>query len=290
MIRVTSTFGRLDIFQAKKTSAVANRRVKRFQDAQRIPSVLVERFIERMDPIRMVPERVLNLGSAAGHLHLALREKYPSTTIISVEPDRWFCEASRISRWRRVFRKDFVVCGSSDAIPVPSASVDMVCANLTWVRAEELRQVLNECARVLRASGLLMLVSYGPQTLVELRDAWSHLDRWEHTHRFADMHDIGDVMVGAQLSDVVVDSERLTVEFDDVPSLLYEVRDSGGGNRAAQRRPGLTSASVLRELSAAYADAGGYVTASVELVFAHAWLSQRPGAVVAGPVGLATTQ
>lgn len=97
-------------------------------------------------------------------------------------------------------------------------------------------------------------------------------------------------MVGARLSDVVVDSERLTVEFDDVPSLLHEVRDSGGGNRAELRRPGLTSNSVLRELGAAYPDAGGYVTASVELVFAHAWLIQRPGTVVAGPAGLASTQ
>ena len=283
------TFRRVDIFKEKKTSAVTKRRVIRFQNAQRIPTILVERFIERMEPIRMVPERLLNLGSAAGHLHLALRVKYPSTTIISLERDRWFCEASRISRWRRVFRKDFVVCGSCDAIPVPSASVDMVCANLTWVRAEELSEVLHECARVLRAPGLLMLVSYGPQTLVELRDAWSRLDRWEHTHRFADMHDIGDAMVGARLCDVVVDSERLTVEFDDMQSLLSEVRDCGGGNRATLRRRGLTSASVLRELSAAYADAGGYVTASVELVFAHAWLNQRPGTVVAGPVGLPTS-
>ena len=165
----------------------------------------------------------------------------------------------------------------------------MVCANLTWVRAEEIRQVLQECARVLRAPGLLMLVSYGPQTLLELRELWRHLDRWEHTHRFADMHDIGDAMVGARLADVVVDSERLTVEFDDVSRLLLEVRDIGGGNSAALRRPGLTNPSVLRALSAQYPDMGGYVTASVELVFAHAWLIQRPGEVVAGPVNLLPT-
>ena len=82
-----------------------------------------------------------------------------------------------------------------------------------------------------------MLVGYGPQTLLELRDVWSSLDRWAHTHDFADMHDVGDAMVGARLADVVVDSERLSVEFDDVSHLLAEVRDIGGGNRATKRRP-----------------------------------------------------
>ena len=134
-----------------------------------------------------------------------------------------------------------------------------------------------------------MLVGYGPRTLYELREAWAALDDWEHMHRFADMHDIGDAMVRARLSDVVVDSERLTVEFDDVRSLLVEVRGIGGGNRADLRRPGLTTTSMLRALTARYPDAGGYVNASIELVFAHAWLTQRPGVAIAGPENLLST-
>ena len=285
--RTISIVERRNIFKSIKTESVTKRRVARFENSPRIPAALVERFIERMDPIRMVPQRLLELGSAAGYLHSALRLRYPDTTIISLERDKQFCAQTRLSRWRRMFRKDFVVCGSSDALPLPSASVDMVCANLSWVRAEELCQVLHECARVLRAPGLLMLVSYGPQTLFELREIWRGLDRWEHTHCFADMHDIGDQMVGARLADVVVDSERLTVEFDDLPGLLREVRDIGGGNRAAQRRPGLTSAKVMQALSAGYPDAGGFITASVELVFAHAWLTHRPGQAVAAPLNIA---
>jgi len=240
--------------------------------------------MERLDPIKMVPARLLELGSAAGHLQVALRARYPHTEIVSLERDRQFCAASQSSRWRRLFRYEPVVCASPGAIPLRSGSVDMVCANLSWVRAEELDEVLHECARVLRAPGLLMLVGYGPQTLIELREVWSSLDQWAHTHHFADMHDVGDAMVGARLADVVVDSERLSVEFDDVSHLLAEVRDIGGGNRATQRRPGLTTATILDALTEAYPDAGGYLNASVELVFAHAWLTHRPGMEVAAPL------
>lgn len=270
-----------------KRKALSRDQVRRFRNANRIPAALVERFIERMVPIRMVPERILELGSAAGHLRAALRERYRDAQVVSMERDVQFCAQSRASRWRRAFREDLVVCATSDAVPLPSASVDMVCANLSWSMAEEQPKILHECARVLRAPGLLMLVSYGPQTLIELREAWSNLDHCEHTHRFADMHDIGDAMVAARLSDVVVDSERLTVEFDDVAGLLREVRDIGGGNRSMKRRRALTTPRLTQLLAAAYPDAGGHVTASVELVFAHAWMVERPGTPVAGPIGSA---
>jgi malonyl-CoA O-methyltransferase len=259
-------------------------RFTRYSQALRIPNATVERFIERTVPIRMQPERVLELGSAGGQLRTALRERYPKADVISIERDRQFCAGSKDSSWRRLFREEYVVCATAHSVPLPSASVDMVCANLTWVRAEELSAVLNECARVLRAPGLLMLVGYGPQTLLELREAWAALDCWEHTHRFVDMHHVGDAMVGARFADVVVDSERLTVECDDLPSLLREVRAIGGGNQAEQRRRGLSTAGSLRKLSENYPDAGGYVNASVELVFAHAWLTTRPGSAVAGPI------
>ena len=261
-------------------------RLTRYSQALRIPGATVERFIERTVPIRMQPERILELGSAAGQLRAALRERYPKADVISMERDWQFCMGSKESSWRRLFRQEQVVCAAAHSVPLPSASIDMVCANLSWVQAEELSAVLNECARVLRVPGLLMLVGYGPQTLVELREAWAALDSWEHTHRFVDMHHVGDAMVGARFADVVVDSERLTVECDDLRGLLREVRAIGGGNHSDQRRRGLTPASSLRNLSANYPDAGGYITASVELVFAHAWLTERPGTAVAAPLVL----
>lgn len=268
----------------RKDARVGRTRLVSYSQALRIPNATVERFVERTLPIRMLPDRVLELGSAAGQLRTALRSRYPKADVISVEKDWQFCAGSKESSWRRLFRDDYVVCAAAHSVPLPSASVDMVCANLSWVRAEELSAVLNECARVLRAPGLLMLVGYGPQTLVELREAWAALDCWEHIHQFVDMHHVGDAMVGSRLADVVVDSERLTVEFDDLPSLLREVRAIGGGNHSDQRRRGLSSASSLRRIAEAYPDAGGYVTASVELVFAHAWLTRLPGTAVQSPI------
>ena len=268
----------------RNDTRVSRTRLASYSQALRIPNATVERFIERTLPIRMLPDRVLELGSAAGQLRTALRSRYPKADVVSIERDWQFCAGSKASSWSRLFRDDHVLCAAAHSVPLPSASVDMICANLSWVRAEELSAVLNECVRMLRVPGLLMLVGYGPQTLVELREAWAALDCWEHMHRFVDMHHVGDAMVGSRLADVVVDSERLTVEFDDLPSLLREVRAISGGNHSEQRRRGLSTASGLRTLAASYPDAGGYVTATVELVFAHAWLTRRPGTAVQSPI------
>jgi malonyl-CoA O-methyltransferase len=233
--------------------------------------------MDRLEPIRMMPGRLLELGSAAGHLRAELVQKYRDAEIISIEADPHFCAHLRLPAWQRLWRTESIVSAEPTAVPLRSASIDMVCANLAWVSAQNLRAVIDECVRLLRPQGLLMVVGYGPQTLQELRETWAGLDLWQHTNEFVDMHDLGDSMLRAGLADVVVDSERLHVEFDDVSQVLGEIRDIGGGNQAPGRRPGLMSPHVLSALHERYPSAGSHVNASVELVFAHAWLMDRPG-------------
>ena len=80
-------------------------------------------------------------------------------------------------------------------------------------------------------------------------------------------------MIKAGFGDVVMDAERITVTWPDVPSLLRDLRGLGTGNPLPGRPPGLTTPRKLAALVDAYRRElpSGRVHATVELVHGHGW-------------------
>jgi len=69
------------------------------------------------------------------------------------------------------------------------------------------------------------------------------VDREVHVHAFIDMHDLGDALLRAGLSDVVMDTERFAGRYQDLRALTTELKQLGVNNAAQGRPKGLTPAS-----------------------------------------------
>ncbi len=250
-----------------------------------MPRELADRLLEHLDPIRRTPATVLDLGAATGHVRRRLERRYPRARVLSVDASAALLGAGRRRGLRRLLGGDLLACAEPGALPLPSACVDLVCCNLALAWAADPERALRECRRVLRHEGLIVLCVPGPDTLAELRAAWRSVDPWPHLHEFPDMHDLGDALVRAGFSDVVVDAERLRVEFEDFDGLLRELRATGarGAPRGAR---GLMTPRRLEALRRAYLQAapGPGCWASVEAVYAHAWVVDRGGVAVRPPV------
>ena len=127
--------------------------------------------------------------------------------------------------------------------------------------------------RVLQVDGLLMVSSFGPDTLHELRDAFSLVDHHPHTLHFPDMHDLGDMLVGAGFGDPVMDMETFTLTYTDMEALARDLRGSGLSNSAQGRRRSLMGKagwqSACHRYEALRRD--GRLPATFEIVYGHAW-------------------
>jgi len=104
----------------------------------------------------------------------------------------------------------------------------------------------------MKAGSLLAFSCYGPDTLMELKQAWRSVDDNPHVNDFPDMHDIGDELVKSGFAEPVMDAEILTLEYPDVMSLLRELKSTGSRNVASQRSKGLTSRAKLQAVQQAY--------------------------------------
>jgi malonyl-CoA O-methyltransferase len=241
-----------------------------------------ERMFARLDLVKLVPRDVLDAGCGTGFGTPRLVRRYPGSHVhaLDIAPAMLQLAAQRRSWWSRLglpSRQSFV-CGDIEAIPLADRSVDLVWSNLAIQWCNDLDVAFGEMHRTLRPEGLLMFSTFGPDTLMELREA-SRADP-EHTHvsRFLDMHDIGDALVRAGFADPVMDVERFTLTYEDVQGLMRDLKAIGAHNATEGRRRGLEGKSFLRRLADNYERyrSEGRLPATYEVVYGHAWKAERP--------------
>lgn len=234
------------------------------------------RALERLDLVKLDPGAIIDAGCGTGFATRALHERYPRATLVALDiaPAMLRWSRSRIPAWKKWIgsSRNVFVCGDNERLPIRSACADMLWSNLAFQWAVDLTAVFAECQRVLRPGGLLMFTTFGPDTLKELRAA-SAGDGRIHVNRFIDMHDIGDMMIGAGFADPVMDMEYLTLTYADLRSLMRELKAIGAHNVAAGRNRGLTGKLALQEIERRYESfrRDSRLPATFEVIYGHAW-------------------
>jgi malonyl-CoA O-methyltransferase len=238
------------------------------------------RLLGRLDLVKLQPHWILDAGSGTGHMARALAARYPGARVVALDFSLAMLRRSRASRslWSRLIRRErplLRVCGDLERLPLRTASLDMVCSNLALEWAVRPEQALRESLRVLARGGLLMFTTLGPDTLNELRAA--HPDAAAGVHAFEDMHDLGDLLVGAGFADPVMDMERVTLTFSDFAALARELRASGCGSAAPPGGAGLRGRGWRRRLEQGYEQhrREGRLPATFEIVYGHAWKPEQ---------------
>lgn len=240
------------------------------------------RLLEHLDPVKAMPRRVLDLGTGTGVGLSALSRRYPQAEITGLDFSLPMLKAAAKRLSERVTNINFV-CADIEQTGLASSSFDLLYSNLTLNWCNDFDAAIGEFHRLLRPGGLLTLSVLGPDTLCELRESWAQVDEQPHVHRFPDMHDIGDSLQRTGFADVVVDAERLTLEYQTMARLLTDLRDWGVGNVCRGRKNSLTGRARFEAMKAGYErlrNTNNALPASCEVAYVHAWLPERRGAII----------
>jgi malonyl-CoA O-methyltransferase len=261
-------------FDVATVRAQFDRRAARLAGHDALLREVERRLAERLDPVRLAPARIVDLGCGAGHSQAMLRTRFAQAQWLGVDASAAMLARGRPSGWRHWFGAggSLRVQADAGALPLADASVDLLFSNLLLHWQPQPQAVLAECRRVLRVGGLLLFSSLGPDTLRELRAAFAHWPR-ARPLPFVDMHDYGDMLVAAGFAEPVLDSEQLTLTYDSPRALLREA-GALGGNPRADRPVGLPGTATARRVQAALAAQGGAdgrLPLTFEVVYGHAW-------------------
>ena len=242
---------------------------------------VASRMLERLDYVKIAPQRVLDVGCGTGGSLTALGERYPKSFVFGADASEAMLQAGRGQRKRMRWLLPFMrgntaslLSADAQALPLKTASVGLIWSNLMLHWVDDPLAAFRESHRLLDIGGLLMFSTFGPDTLKELRACFS--DGHEHTHRFVDMHDYGDMLVECGFADPVMDVEMLTMTYPGVDELFSDLRRNGASCAMQTRRSGLMGRQAWQAARAAYERLlkDGRLPATFEVVYGHAWKAQ----------------
>ncbi|HEY0340120.1 MAG TPA: malonyl-ACP O-methyltransferase BioC, partial [Steroidobacteraceae bacterium] len=201
-----------------------------YEAAAVLQARVADELISRLEPFNFTPGVILDLGAGTGRMTGELKRRYRRSLVVALDLAPGMLREAR--RHQSFFRRFERVCGDATRLPIADASVDVVVSSLMLQWCNPPDPAFTEIRRILKPNGLVAFSTFGPDTLRELRTAWAEADEgtphiYNHVNHFTDMHDVGDALVRAGLSEPVLDVDRMQVTYTDSIALMRDLKAIG---------------------------------------------------------------
>jgi len=255
----------IEIFDRALRRRRRDRAAPGFADHAFVRDDIVAGLLDRLDSVKRVFGRALDLGAADGALGRALGAR--GMNVVSADPGFACARAT-----------GGVQC-DEDRLPFADASFDLVVSAGGLETVNDLPGALALIRRVLRPDGLFLAGFPGAGSLPRLREALMAADMAvtggaaPRLHPQIDVRAAGDLLQRAGFALGVADSETLTVRYGDPLRLIADLRGMAATNLLRAPRPPLTRRHVaaMIERFAAAADPDGRTAERIEIVYLTGW-------------------
>lgn len=259
-----------------------NAHASEYERASKIQNAIGERMLERLQYIKHKPRYILDLGCGVGRFTGFLKTLYPEAVIVGLDVAYLMLQQAKthnvvgavLHAQEESNKGFFLVNGDMQALPFADNVFDLVFANQVVHWGQSIGQVFAELSRVMNIGGCLMFSSLGPDTFIELKQAFAVVDNYAHVNEFMDLHDVGDNLLAARFLDPVMDMEIITAHYASVDKLLKSLQSQGVRNIHSKRRQSLTGKSAWQQFTVALqglALPSGKIPLTYEVVYGHAW-------------------
>jgi SAM-dependent methyltransferase len=242
-----------------------------------LETFLIERVAqelsERLAAVLRGFERAVDLGTPTDAVARALAASGKVASFVRASHDVQYDAQGDASGLR--------VAVDEEALPFADGSLDLVVSALALQFVNDLPGTLIQVRRALKADGLLLAALIGGDSLTELRQAFAAAESEieggvsPRVAPFADLRELGALLQRAGFALPVVDSDRLTVRYDNVFALMRDLRRMGATNALSERRRGALKRATLARMAEIYAqrfaDADGRLRATFEIVWLSGW-------------------
>ncbi|HEV8693361.1 MAG TPA: malonyl-ACP O-methyltransferase BioC [Lysobacter sp.] len=281
-----------ELFDHRQVRRAFSRAAQHYDDAAALQREVGARLLDSLDYFDeraqreagngtpRTPQVVLDVGCGPGHAAVEMQKRWPKAQVFALDLALPMLRETRHNAggWRPFKQRPQALCADARALPLADASVDVLYSNLCLQWTEDLPAVFAGFRRVLKPDGLMVLSTFGPDTLWELREAFAHADNAPHVSPFASIAQFGDALIAAGFKDPVLDRDELRLNHATLADLMRELRTLGATNALTTRRRSLTGRERFARAAQAYEPLrhDGKLPATWEVISAHAW-GPQPG-------------
>lgn len=160
--------------------------------------------------------------------------------------------------------------GDAEALPIKSASQDLVYSSLAIQWCTDLERMFTEVYRVLKPGGVFAFASLVDGSLSELKAAWRCVDEKQHVNEFETLADYERSASSTDFCIATLCVEAKVLRYEKVKDLTRELKLLGAHNITSQRPSNLTGKNRLKAFIEAYENcrmAEGYLPATYQVLW-----------------------
>ncbi len=185
------------------------------------------------------------------------------------------------TRGEAIYDDKKIDIAENEILPIDQNNYDFIASNLSLHSTNDLPGVMSQIQLALKPDGLFIASLFGGETLFELRNIMQQVEMELYggisprVFPFADLPQMGSLMQRANFNLPVIDSEKVTVSYDNIFKLFHDLRNMGETNIIHERRKKFTSRTffmkVAEEYQKQYAESDGRIIATFEIIFLLGW-------------------
>lgn len=263
----------MSVFDPRAVRRAFGRAARGYSQAAVLQREVESRLLEQLQYLDdRVPATVLDLGSGPGSASAALKARWGRKCRV-LALDLALPMLREVQAKSRFWRPIHAVQADARALPLADGSLDLVFSNLCLQWVDDLPRALSELRRVLREGGLLVFSTFGPDTLIELREAYARAGIPPPLSPFAAIQQVGDALVAQGFKNPVLERDRFTLTYPDTTALMRDLKAIGATDARVDRPRGLGGRGRHRAVAAAYEPLRreGRLPSTWEVISAMAW-------------------
>ena len=232
---------------------------------------------------------IAEIGCGTGTLTEMLVNDWPGASITAIDLAPAMLEAAeqrvRASNESGSSRVRFLHADAEKwATDAPAQSFDLIVSNACFQWLSRPRETLGNLRRLLRAEGLLVFATFGPDTFRELHEAFHEVYRaggmepQRHGLSYLSTTEWQSLLEEADFSTIRCERVVQTEKYASAREFLHSVKAVGASTSEAAARPGLSLRQLFtgmyKEYENKFSIPGG-VAATYDLLFIQAGVSRK---------------
>lgn len=192
---------------------------------------------------------MIDLGCGTGYCSVVLRQQFPAGRLIALDMALPMLQTTKQHR----LADCALLCADMQAIPLRNNLFDLVVSNLTIQWCARTEPLFAELFRIARPGAQVLVSTFGPQTLHEVKAAWALVDSYVHVNQFVPL---AALVQHAQAVGFICSYRMKIIQrlYPSMQEVGKELKGLGAYNMNRDQAQGFTSRKTLAMAEQAFAE------------------------------------
>jgi malonyl-CoA O-methyltransferase len=192
---------------------------------------------------------MVDLGCGTGYCSSKLREKFPAGELLALD----IALPMLLTTKQHGLDDCALVCADIQALPLRANQFDLVVSNLTIQWCPRIEALFAELFRITQPGAKILLSTFGPATLREVKTAWARIDNYVHVNEFVSA---ATLIQQAEAAGFLCNHGTTLIQrpYASMHAVGKELKGLGAYNMNSEQAQGFTSRKALARAEQIFAE------------------------------------